>query len=192
MAKPTTALKTAPVLTPVPAPTAAPVKRGPGRPPGAKNVAAATIGAPKARKGKPTQWSKWGKQALRFIEMNKRLGDIAPLPGVFPRLGSSLLSDESMEEIAVLVSTLQQLDADKVDVPKIPKAPKGPAFSVGDTVQVVKKFRTKYLETGLYTTGDLDLLVVVAVGKKGLLCQVDNTTGPLQVFIRYPKHLEKR
>lgn len=181
MAKPTTALKTVPAPTPAAPPEPA-VKRGPGRPPGAK--------AKKAKAGKATQWAKWGKQALRFVEVNKHLGAIAALPEVFPGLGAALLSDESMEEIAVLVSTLQKMDADKVEVPVIPKPPKGPVFEVGALVHVAKKFRTRYLETGLYTAGDLDLLSVAAIGKKGLLCDV--TDGEKQVFVRYAKHLEKR
>lgn len=195
MAKPLQATKLA--IAPAPTIESAPVKRGPGRPPGAKSVAGNLPGAVKApRKGKPTQWSKWGKQALRFAELNKKLDAMVKAAGadagVLGDLNNNIISDEGLAEISDLVSALQKLDADRIEVPKIPKAPKGPVFVVGDPVKMVKKFRDKYLETGIYTAANLDLLSISAVGKKGLLCQVDGVSAVLQVFVRYPKHLEKR
>lgn len=189
MAKPLQATKLA--IAPAPAAESAPVKRGPGRPPGAKNVAAATPSAPKARKGKPTQWSKWGKQALRFIAMLNKLEEIGKIPGTsLNTIG--VVESETLDDLANLASQLQKLDADKVEVPAIPKPPKAPMFVVGDEVSVVGKFRGKYVETGLYSVTDLTNLVVVAIGKKGILCEVAAADRALQVFIRYTKHLEKR
>lgn len=184
MAKPLQATKLA--IAPAPAIESAPVKRGPGRPPGAA----------KARKGKPTQWAKWGQQALRFSGLLKKLEEINTL-GISGHVspggsGGISVEPETLDDIAGVVSALQKLDADKVEVPKIPKAPRGPVFVVGEPVKMVKKFRDKYLETGIYTAANLDLLSISAVGKKGLLCQVDGVNAVLQVFVRYPKHLEKR
>lgn len=193
MAKPTTALKTIPATVPATATAEpAPARRGRGRPPGAKNVS-----APKAKKGKPTQWMKWGKLAARFVGALKHLEQINALgvPGhVAPTgptgTGALTVEAETFDDIAGVVTALQKLDAERVEVPKIPKAPKGPLFAVGDAVAMVKRYRDAYLESGLYAAGDLDILTVVAVGKKGLLVSAVGSTN--QMFVRYPKHLEKR
>ena len=184
MAKPT-AVKAATTLASVP--TEPPAKRGPGRPPGS----GAKPKAPK--KGKPTQWAKWGHQAERIVEMNRRLGVVAlASPALGTALNNTILSDESMEEIALLVTALQKLDADRVEIPAIPKAPKAPPFAVGDKVKLSKKAAASYLESGIYTAADLDNLEVIAVGKKGILSSSGISTAELQVFVRSARQLEKR
>lgn len=179
MAKPTTALKTVPASVPATTETA-PVKRGRGRPPGG------AAKAPVAKKGKPTQWMKWGKQAARCAATLKQLEEIGKIIGS-PNLA---VEPETLDDIAGIVSELQKLDANRMEVPKIPKAPKPPAFAVGDAVTLAKQYRDAYLESGLYGPGALDNLSVIAVAQKGIMCT--STGSALQIFVRYPKHLEKR
>jgi hypothetical protein len=199
MAKPLQAANS-PALAAVPA-EPAPVKRGPGRPPGAPNkkrgpgrppaAAKAVSAAPRKARATKTQWAKWGQQLERITTTSKKLSTIAVLLGG-DVLSNNILSDESLEEIAALVSALQKLDAERVEVPAIPKAPKAPLFAVGDKVKLSKKAATAYLESGIYTAADLDNLEIVAVGKKGILASSGISTANLQVFVRSGRQLEKR
>ena len=149
-------------------------------------------------KGKPTQWRRWGEQVVRFSELVTQLQRVVKAPvdakyaGNMRHLGEALPGDETGRDLVMLVSSLQQLDAERVPVPAIPKPAK---FSVGDHAYIPKNFwgkklRAKLLASGFYTDDMLDDMVVMELSEDGVQAMCETGDGGRQVLVRFVNQLE--